>query len=523
MGAGSARRVLGAVLCSGALGAAALTLPSEAYATSHSSLLASSPSPGALDVQQAEAIARPSVVFIETQWTGYLVRAWIGDVNVNRVLGSSGAAKLSVTTSCSGFVADPQGYIVTAGHCVDDEPMRYGGRGLIVDSAVDKVAQKADLSATQTQEVREEAYSNWKVEGKDSGSPPDRVVRVFVAKPDSGRSTANPLVANVVSVHGFKKGDVALLKVASDTPLPVLEVADQPAPANGSRVIAFGYPGSVSRTVDSSMNPSMKDGTVSGNQSVDGVPFVEVSAATSAGMSGGPVIDLSGRAVGTVSWQPNAETQSFNFITATSSMRELLTSSGIKMALSTTDQTYRAGLTDFFAGHYRAAAAKFDQVLSLEPDHALAQEYKRKSVANYPNEKIPAPESGVPLAVLLACGGAVLLLGGGVAVLVIRRRGRRADVRDQHGAGPVPFTGAPPASFTTTAPPPTFTGPATSASWSDPGSESALPPQPSAGAAQGVGGNGHCPGCGRPRTAEARFCSWCGTSAGAPGSGPGGA
>jgi hypothetical protein len=72
----------------------------------------------------------------------------------------------------------------------------------------------------------------------------------------------------------------------------------------------------------------MKDGTVSGQQTVAGVPFTEISAAVAGGMSGAAVGDMQGRVVGTVSWQPDQETQAFNFMTATSTVRDILASNG---------------------------------------------------------------------------------------------------------------------------------------------------------------------------------------------------
>ncbi|MGB8385462.1 MAG: S1C family serine protease [Dermatophilaceae bacterium] len=47
--------------------------------------------------------------------------------------------------------------------------------------------------------------------------------------------------------------------------------------------------------------------------SSNGLPFLQFNAATSSGMSGGPVINTQGEVVGTVSFNPSGETQSFNF------------------------------------------------------------------------------------------------------------------------------------------------------------------------------------------------------------------
>jgi hypothetical protein len=233
------------------------------------------------NLQQAEAIIKPSVVFVQTTWTGYLVDASYGDVNVASILsgsdGSGSAPKFTVTTTSSGWVANSDGYVVAAGHAVDDQPGRYGGSGLIIQAAVDKLAEVMNssgtpLSPSDINSILDYGYANWKVEGLDSGSPPDRVVTIFPTQAAFGIVASKPLTANVVSVRSFKRGDVALLKVTSETPLPALELAPGPSPSEGTAIIAAGYPGSVSETVDPGSEPSMKDGTVSGQHTVAGVP-----------------------------------------------------------------------------------------------------------------------------------------------------------------------------------------------------------------------------------------------------------
>jgi S1-C subfamily serine protease len=309
------------------------------------------------DLQHSEAIIKPSVIFVQTKWTGYLVHATLpgssGDVDVASILSGDGSApKLTVTTTSSGWVANSDGYVVAAGHAVDDQPGRYGGSGLIIQAAVDKFAEDMSsngtpLSPSDINTILEYGYANWKVEGQDGGSPPDRVVTVFPTQAAFGVVASNPLTANVVSVRSFTHGDVALLKVTSETPLPALELAPGTSPSEGTAIVAAGYPGSVSETVDPSSEPSMKDGTVSGQQTVAGVPFTEISAAIAPGMSGAAVADLQGRVVGTVSWQPDQETQAFNFMTATSTVRDILASNGVPNTLSPADRTYRTGLMSY--------------------------------------------------------------------------------------------------------------------------------------------------------------------------------
>jgi len=435
-------RVVGFAAASAAMTAlctlAPIVTPSARASTTDSlQPTSSAPVSAPNDLQHAEAIMKPSVVFVQTKWTGYLVHASLpgssGEVDVVGMLSADGYAPgFTVTTTSSGWVANSDGYVVAAGHAVDDQPGRYGGSGLLIQAAVDKFAEIMNsegtpLSASDINKILDYAYANWKVEGQDSGSPPDRVVTVLPTQ--AAFVASKPLTANVVSVRSFKRGDVALLKVKSETPLPALELAPGTSPSEGAAIVAAGYPGSVSETVDPSSEPSMKDGTVSGQQTVAGVPFTEISAAVAGGMSGAGVGDMQGRVVGTVSWQPDQETQAFNFMTATSTVRDILASNGVPNTLSPADRTYRLGLTDYFAGRYHAAAKDFDQVLALEPDHAQAQAYRRLAITNFPNETPPkAGGSRFPVPWLVGVG--VLILGLVVSSVLLVRRRRRATATE---------------------------------------------------------------------------------------------
>ncbi len=505
---------------------AAVGLAAAASMTFFSSgaALAQAPAaPQATPAQQAEAIAEPSVVFIQTGWTG-----WLMNGPLSELLSSDGtsAPKFTVTTSCTGFIANPDGYILTAGHCVDNTSMQYGGKGLIIQAAVLEAVDEGYVSSSNAAALITYGYANWRVEGHESGSLPDRIVGVFPTKAASGIEVSKGIEATVTDFKAFNEGDVALLKVQTDTPMPALEVAPT-SPADGTLVVALGYPGSVSDSVDTNNDPSMKDGTISGSRTVGGVPFTEISAATSPGMSGGPVVDSAGRVVGTVSWSPGAETQAFNFVTATSAVHEMLSSHSVSNTLSATDRTYRAGLADYFAGRYHASAKDFNQVLALEPDHAMAQQYLRLATTNFPNEKTGG--SGNTLMFVLIGVGALVLLGGGGWFFLARKRRGRGPVGVPPAAAP-PFTGPPavPATYaglppvTTPYPGPPNVYPIASGA---PGElvETGGPFDAEPTVTIGSGSSAqvadqsaaepvshYCPLCGTPHEAQAHFCESCG-------------
>lgn len=491
---------------------------------------------------RAEAVAQPSVVLLVTQWRGYV-----------HIPGVSHWLKSKATTTCSGFVANPSGYVVTAGHCVDNQSMLEGGKLALIDTLLARYVSHGAISAEQAALLKRDTQVNGDVEGLESGSPPDRKVLMFQPSTTVGQSLDNGLTAQVVAFKGLSDGDVALLKVQSPSPMAALQVAPQ-APDNGTEIVAAGYPGSVSDVTDTQIEPSFKSGSISSTRTVSGVPYTEISAPITPGMSGGPAFDMRGRVVGTVSFNPSEEHQSFNFITDTNSVRAILSQNGVSNKLGAADTAYRQGLSDYWAGHYHAAATEFGKVVTLDSDQATAREFQSKAVANYPNEV----SSGTSMWLWIGIGAAVLVAAGLITGLMIRRRrarpGGRGPGTTGGGPAPAPPTGAamvpPPAQvppLVPTAPPagsqPMQTvPPAPETPWqgqAPPLAPTQATPPTAVAAAMPVSGHdgdtatrhdgetargrdgetagreqesaGHfCPECGSPHPPDAHFCASCG-------------
>ena len=242
---------------------------------------------------KAEAIVQPSVVYVTTKWKGW-IRLTSGHL-LSRY-------PFHTSTTCSGFAASPDGYVVTAGHCVDDRTAD-GGKGLLIKEALTELVQAGRLTLKEARALLPHAYMNWTVEGTQSGSPPDRAVSAYETVAASGVPVAQPLQASVLSFSSLRTGDVALLKVVSPSPMPALAVAPQ-SPDNGTEVVSAGYPGSVAHETDPKLLPSLKEGSTSSTQTADGGTFIEVSAAASPGMSGRATGNLGGQGQRTVGPRP---------------------------------------------------------------------------------------------------------------------------------------------------------------------------------------------------------------------------
>lgn len=491
--------------------------------------------------QEAAAMARPAIVSLTVEWQGW-VRLSDGTLLSND--------PWEYSSSCTGFVVNPDGYVATAGHCVDDTSATGAGREILVSAALDA----AETTGLSEEQMVDTALAGWTVEGAEANSPVSREVSVITGSGTGNDLEGEALPAQVVEFKSIEEGDVALLKI-QETNLPAIELASDAAVAQGTEVLSIGFPGSTDEITDPSLEPTFKDGQISSETTVGSVPVYETSAALSEGMSGGPTVGMDGEVIGINSFKPGAEEQAFNYIAPASTLNEMLGRNNVTAQLGSSDETYREGLTDYFSGSYSDAIEKFDQVLGVSPDHAQAEEYK--TLATQARARYGEPGLGVlPFLV----GGAVLLVAVcAVGALLLVRRGRRRRgtggptpptpggprfPATQHPAaqGPAfapPVAQSPPAQPPVAQPPmapvpmtpipvtslPERPEPAQPIGFTAPSAEvgppSAPPPAPDRGPAT-VAGPGtfpppapaagrFCSGCGVPREGAARFCPSCGS------------
>ncbi len=371
------------------------------------------------------AYVAPSIVYLSVVWKGYVYDT---DRGYKDYIGSNGNAKLfTLPMQCTGFVVNPDGYIATAGHCVDP-------KGADIKAAFEQMAAqwavKNDPDYTQfslntllkyTSLFRVDSYVNETIiKGK-----PDRVVKAAWSVSAGGVESGEVYTARVVKFQPFNRGDGAILKIEK-TDLPAVLVADNATLEPQTEIVSVGYPASVDQVTDVSLSPSFKDGTISSEKTIqDGLLKVyEISAAVSGGMSGGPTVDLEGNVVGMNSFGIDAslETQQFNFVRPTAQINELMADVGVENEQSETTQTYYEGLDALFAEDKEAAVAALETVVEEQPTNQMAADYLDQA-QELPDPPAATESDGSSFPVVpVAVGAGVLLLLAAVGAFLYTRR-----------------------------------------------------------------------------------------------------
>lgn len=377
-------------------------------------------------LEQVSAYTEPSIVYVAPTWSGYVYDKF------NKMYFNYGQP-FTATFQCTGFVVSPDGYIATAGHCVDPEEGKLAVLEQAAQWAVDN-AYYADPTL-DVETIMEFDLAVVNAEEKRNRADLDLVAAWGVSA--GGVETGESLPARVLKRQGFESGDGAIIKVeASD--LNALPLAEDDLSV-GTEIVAIGYPASVDLVADADFHPTFKEGTISQERTISGglLTVYEISAAMSGGMSGGPTVNLEGEVVGFNSYTINqqVETQQFNFVRPASIVRELLADAGATNELSETTQLYREGLDALFAGDKTTAVDKLETVVDEQPTNEFASKYLDQA------QDLPEPAAdesegsggagsgggdGFPwLPVLIGVGALVVVLAVVLLALMLRRRASR--------------------------------------------------------------------------------------------------
>jgi serine protease Do len=434
---------------------------------------------------KAAAVAEPAIAYLEMHWNAY--------VYMTSPDYDFGVEQVSFATRCTGFFVNPNGYVATAGHCVDDGV--NGAKDTAIRQAAVQLINDSGLDPSYLDQLYQLGKYYWRVEGTNAGSLPDREVFVQHGIAVSGKSTGEAWQARVIDVRDVTNGDIALLKVET-TDMPMVALAKDANIDIGAPVLSIGYAGATDEVTDATYEPSFKDGKVDQKTTLTGgaIPVYQTSAALSGGMSGGPTVDDNGDVVGVNSFTISGESQPFNYIMPSSLVQELLSRNSVDNTLTDTDRAYRDGVNAYYNGDYRSAVTSLDKVLEQVPSHQQAQELRKQAVEKAKTQPAPAPAASK------GGGGNSALLFGAVAVVVLLVAGGLAFGLRARRRAPQPVPSVPTAAVPGGLHPETLTV--------QPNTPP-LAPRPAHAIPDTVQ---FCPQCGTHVEAVSEFCSHCGNA-----------
>ena len=355
----------------------------------------------------ASALTRPALVYIETFWTGY--------VSDEEGVYFNDGDPIEFSSSCTGFVVNPQGYIATAGHCVDETASFGGAKQRLIELAAEEAHEERDYEGSPSEEeLVAFGLANWTVEGTEKGGPIEREVFAQRGPAIPGEQSDSAMSARVVDFRPADSGDVALIKV-DQKDLPTLLVVTGAEPRVGTSLLLAGYPASADRSADDPIEPRTETGSLAAARTEADHRVYEVTAKIGEGMSGGPTVNLQGDVIGINSYRVN-ETEASGFVVSGQSLLEVLARNQVANEFGAVDELYRQALAAFFGGRMAEARGAFDQVLARDPEHRLAETYRARAAASdeTPEPVPPVPRDtsrllplGLGLVVLAAIGGTV--------------------------------------------------------------------------------------------------------------------
>ena len=230
--------------------------------------------------------------------------------------------------------------------------------------------------------------------------------------------------------------DVSIIKIEVKN-APVLKLGDSDKVQLQDHITVIGYPAAADTAVldqKSALEASITDGKVSAKKSSsEGAPILQVSAPSTHGNSGGPVLNDKGEVIGMLTFRGDTvngqEVQGFNFVVPSSTLMEYVKQAGATNEEGIVDKKYREGLELYWNNEFSAAKSKFNEVKDLFADHSETDRLIRDS-----QQAISEGREKSNLGLIIGVAIAVLAVGGGAgAFLVLRKK------KGQPAAGQMPY------------------------------------------------------------------------------------
>lgn len=180
--------------------------------------------------------------------------------------------------------------------------------------------------------------------------------------------TADGAVYPATVVSRNTKQDLALVRIQPRAALPSLKLRTVP-PQVGQRVYTIGNPLGMEKSISEGIVSRLED---------DG--YVQYTAATNPGNSGGPLLNEDGEVIGVVQLSLAKISTGINFAIPASNLSNFLAQKGgSSSAKQTATDSLQAGAVQIMKGNYQKAIAIFDQAIAMNPKNSAL--YTNRGVA----------------------------------------------------------------------------------------------------------------------------------------------
>jgi len=222
----------------------------------------------------------------------------------------------------SGFVINPDGYILTNAHVVSDETIKRYVLAEIIGKVVTVEAYDMDPAKLAELGKDEQALTDLgdkvyrEVAAKTNFKIDKKIVVINPTSKDESMEELlkNGFPAEIVRVNdnfSDDNRDVAVIKIEENN-LPAVKLAASQEFNVGAKIYVFGFPSTAEFNRKNFIEPTFSQGVISAIKESDNKDFkiLQFDAKVSQGSSGSPMIDDNGEAIGIVTYQTQGDLQS---------------------------------------------------------------------------------------------------------------------------------------------------------------------------------------------------------------------
>jgi serine protease Do len=335
--------------------------------------------PTVLSQEDLAILVKPSIVRIIQHTTGEVtLPALVMDLDNLAITVDPGKKprpqKLDEYLSGSGFVVNPDGYILTNAHVVSAETIKETYAEDLVQTLLEektKGLSDKEISALgySAQSLADFLQRSLDVVKKNSRF--DLKTEVTVLSPNSSQESLEGLLKNGFSAEVISldqnffesEKDVALIKIKAQN-LPAINLGDGTV-TTGNRIFVFGFPSTAELNQKNPLEATFTSGLISAikySQNKDFKIF-QTDAKISEGSSGGPLLNSQGQAVGIITMETGLDLRAagdnFAFALPTALGKSILQDSGIANVPGSYLTHFASGLNFYAAKQCKLASQEF--------------------------------------------------------------------------------------------------------------------------------------------------------------------